>query len=89
MVNMAAKRLKKYKNPKFQSKSLKTVQFGKFFSAGRTGPVSSESRKNPAENRTVVTLPSAKNVPFCYLSASNKLLAIVLCAESYLGVSFL
>jgi len=53
---MAAKWLEKYKIPKFQSMSLKTVQFGQFFSAGRTGPVSSESRKNPAENRTVVTL---------------------------------
>jgi hypothetical protein len=53
---MAAKWLEKHKNPKFQSKSLKTVQFGQFFSAGRTGPVSSESWKNPAENRTVVTL---------------------------------
>jgi len=56
LVNMAAKWLEQYKNPKFQSKSLKTAQFGQFFSAGRTGPLSSESRKNPAENRTVVTL---------------------------------
>jgi hypothetical protein len=61
LVNMAAKWLEKHENPKFQSKSIKTVQFDKFFSAGRTGPVSSESRKNPAENRTVVTLDPSVN----------------------------
>jgi len=64
-VKMAAKWLEKYKIPKFQSMSLKTVQFGQFFSAGRTGPVNSESRKNPAENRTVVTLIGSLAARIC------------------------
>jgi hypothetical protein len=33
-----------------------TGQFGQLSSAGLTGPKSSESLKNPAESRTMVTL---------------------------------
>ena len=50
---MAAKGWHKNENLKFQSKSLAAGQFGQFYSAGTTGPVSSESLKNPAESRTV------------------------------------
>jgi hypothetical protein len=37
--------------------------FGQFSSAGLTGPVSSESRKNRAESRTVVTLLALFGAP--------------------------
>jgi hypothetical protein len=43
------------RNPEFLSKSLNAEQFGQFSSAGPTGPVSSESRKNPIKSHTVVT----------------------------------
>jgi hypothetical protein len=60
---MAAKGWHKNENEKFQSNSLAAGQFGQFSSAGPTGPVSSESLKNPAESCTVVTLLAPFGAP--------------------------
>jgi hypothetical protein len=73
---LAANGWQKIKIPKFQAKSLKTVQFGQFSLAGPTGPVSSESWKNLAKSRTVVTLPKKELKPkqkvFKILGSKNK-----------------
>jgi hypothetical protein len=62
-VDMAAKGWHKNENSKFQSKSLAPGQFGQFYSAGPSGPVSSESLKNPAESSIVVTLLALFGAP--------------------------
>jgi hypothetical protein len=55
---MAAKGWTKNANTKFQPNYLNAGKFGQFSSAGPTGPLSSESRKNPAESRVVTLVQS-------------------------------